>query len=763
MSAGDFKVMRNASNTDAIPSSGSDLLLLWDTAVSNKGSGITYSAGTFTLGEIGRFLVMCSDQYGTTDTTNNTRTNAKTTFTLAGTELITGYSTGFIRKSGGSQEFINFSSGIIEVTTTAGTGDELQIRSERADAYSPAINRIADRSGITIVKLDDSWDYGRYHSSANTTSSASDGAAVTMNIQTEDEEDLTFTRTTNTVDIATGNLVLAVYSLKCEDGTAGGRQEFQGRLTLGGTVVPGSYTQTYIRDYLDEEWGGMSNVCLLKPTSGDDLEVELVTREAGGTATFEASLQLVELPSTATAAIMEATGGDFNTSATNFTWDTLPYIDTDDFTATAGNANIDIDKDGDYLVFASQGCTAASTAARAVPALSFRVNTTDDETAGGSSFNRTSGTARYAAISTGTLLTGLSVSDSIYAHNDRIGTVSLSITNGSGAFSVLSLASLVPSPTITNAGDDDFTVYETNITVTGTLFGAIQGSGDLELGDSATYGSATLVSQSIDSWSDTSIQFDLTIGTLDVESLWLYVTDDSAAVSVAYAVNVNLTPSITNADDEEFDLTETNITLTGDDFLNVQGTGKLEIGNNSVYASATKVTQSIDSWANTSVQFDLALGALTEVDLWLFVTNDLGFVSTGYAVQILRNPIITNVEDEEINNNEQNVVLDGTYFQDTQATGKLELADNVVYASATKVTQSIDTWDDTEIVFDVIKGSFVSGTHYFYVTNDQGKVSTGYEITLIQPPPESLYKQGSLQLSITSAGLDTTVFLIRDE
>jgi len=43
-------------------------------------------------------------------------------------------------------------------------------------------------------------------------------------------------------------------------------------------------------------------------------------------------------------------------------------------------------------------------------------------------------------------------------------------------------------PAITNAGDEDFTVYETNVVVTGTDFGTNTGLADIELGDSATYG-----------------------------------------------------------------------------------------------------------------------------------------------------------------------------------------------------------------------------------------------------------------------------------
>ncbi len=58
MSSGDYKQMRNASNTDAYPPTASgSLLLLWDTAVANVGAGITYSAGTFTLGETGTGFV----------------------------------------------------------------------------------------------------------------------------------------------------------------------------------------------------------------------------------------------------------------------------------------------------------------------------------------------------------------------------------------------------------------------------------------------------------------------------------------------------------------------------------------------------------------------------------------------------------------------------------------------------------------------------------------------------------------------------------
>ena len=452
MAAGDFVVRRNASNTDTIPNAGSDLLTLWDTAVANEGAGITYSAGTFTLGETGKFLVLCSDFGESLATQNDERLNWKMTLNLAGSELLEGYSTGFIRKTfDEAEQAIPFTAAVIDVATITGTGDDLQVRLERIDdttAGGQEPDRVGgDRSGITILKLDDTWNYGLYRSTSAFTSPTSDNTPATVPIGTTDQEDSPFTRTTNTVDIATNNLVLAIWSLKSEDATPAGRAEYHGRLTLAGSEVPGSRSQTYLRVVDNCDWAGMSCVTLLEPTSGQDLELEIIAYEDGGDE-FEATLQLIELPSGAEAAIMEATTGDFNTAATNFTWDTLPHIDTAAFTATAGNANIDVDNADDYLTFGSQALTTLGlTGTRHVPALQFRVNTTDDETAGHSAYSRGSGTAETPAIATGTLLTGLAANDSVYVRNDRLSTETTAVACDVGAFSLIRLSSLFAAGT----------------------------------------------------------------------------------------------------------------------------------------------------------------------------------------------------------------------------------------------------------------------------------------------------------------------------
>ena len=107
--------------------------------------------------------------------------------------------------------------------------------------------------------------------------------------------------------------------------------------------------------------------------------------------------------------------------------------------------------DGDYLVMASLGETdnTGAAATRAVPALQFRVQTTDDETSGNSSYHRNSGTAEHATVAGAALLTGLSANDSIHTRLDRIGTNSTSIPCDDGAFSVIRLSSLAA------AGEDE--------------------------------------------------------------------------------------------------------------------------------------------------------------------------------------------------------------------------------------------------------------------------------------------------------------------
>ncbi len=472
MAAGDYVIRGNASNTDEIPGVGSDLLLDWPTAIANVGSGITHSSGTFSLGETGHFLVMCSDHSHSVDNTNNERIAYKMTLTLDATELVEGYSTAYIRKNDTALlDYLTFSAAIINVVSTTGTGDELEVRCERVDdvTITGPVRVVDDRVGITIIKLDDSWGYGRYQSSSARASSTTDNARVVMNIQTQDEQDSPFTRSTDTIDIATGNLVLAVYSVKCEVGS--GRSTFHSNLFLNGSALDGSWNHNYNRNNQATDWSGTSNVVLLNPTSGWDLDVGIVTRESGDNP-FDVAIQLVELPAGAEAIILESAAGDYNpTSAANFNWPNAPaYEDTAAFTFSEPATNIDVDNAGDYIVTAAMAnaTDAGSGVTRGMPALQFRVNTTDVEHAGHTTYNRNTGTADHSGLSCATLLTGLSADDSIHCRVEAFGNTG-TITNTAAQFAVIRLSSLFAAGAIDATPDLQFAATTADLEAKGKL------------------------------------------------------------------------------------------------------------------------------------------------------------------------------------------------------------------------------------------------------------------------------------------------------
>lgn len=84
------------------------------------------------------------------------------------------------------------------------------------------------------------------------------------------------------------------------------------------------------------------------------------------------------------------------------------------------------------------------------------------------------------------------------------------------------------SPEIHNVGIESYNDGDTNIPITGGGFGASQGTSKVYVGDSANYTDAgiTLVEQTIDSWSDTEVQFTLSRGSITDHSVYVFVVLD---------------------------------------------------------------------------------------------------------------------------------------------------------------------------------------------------------------------------------------------
>lgn len=483
MAVGDYVVRRNNAVTTAIPDAGSTLKCDYDTAVANVGSGIVMTAnGTFSLGETGHFLVMVSEHILSGDTVQNARNGGDVHFVLDATKIEIGRCGWYIRNNGFTDNYITSGAGIINVASTTDTGDELEIHIERIDNLTTADpTRVAnDRSIITIIKLDDTEDFGMYESSGTTSSSTTDDVRTVINLVTV-AEDATFTRETNTVDIATNERVLYCYSVSTEN--SGGRSEYHGNVELAGTAVPSSWTHLYPRTSQNNIWFSASSVGLLEPTSGNNVDVGIVSRESGGE-TFVATLQLMTLPAGLESIIVEATTGDYNpTSATDFVWDTEKQKDGGAFAHTAPEAAIDVLNTGDYIVMSAQAdATAAGTAVtRGLPAARIRVQGVDTHFAG-TSYCRNNNTADHSGSHCAGLVTGLSVNDSIVTRNiaeNATGAIACS----AGALTVIRLSSMFAGAPAGDIDASEAMAFSQTATLEG--IGSLLGSESLDLAQTA--------------------------------------------------------------------------------------------------------------------------------------------------------------------------------------------------------------------------------------------------------------------------------------
>ena len=439
----DYMLRSNTADTSNIPDTGSGTL---DHAFANSiktvGTAVTYSAGTFTLVDAGLYLVTYTDEFETSNTTNNERFNWKTELIQGGSAVIPGRSSGYIRKSGGSQEMRTSGSAIIN---SAGS-ESLLIRSTRFDnSTTGTCDRVANQGAITIMKLEDANSFGIYSQSSNTAAASGDGTEADIALNTTTLEEGPHTRTGNAIDIDTSGQYVVCYTIPLDASGSGRRTEFTAHLELDGVPVVGSHSQTYMRttDNTDDgclSWGGIIDV-----VANEDLVLRQVRRDGeASTINYLAGtgIQIWQLPAGADAAIAEATSDNFNTAGTNQLWDTNPVPAADSFDFSAGVLSTDaaVGTD-DYLAFFTQSVTSFTSATRAVPAGQLRVGTTD-KIFGGSTYNRNNSQSGWGAIGGGGILDDVAQGTNLHVRNNRLGTNTTTMTCGSGQLSVLRLGSL---------------------------------------------------------------------------------------------------------------------------------------------------------------------------------------------------------------------------------------------------------------------------------------------------------------------------------
>jgi hypothetical protein len=101
-------------------------------------------------------------------------------------------------------------------------------------------------------------------------------------------------------------------------------------------------------------------------------------------------------------------------------------------------------------------------------------------------------------------------------------------------------------PNITNAGDESFYNGETGVVITGSGFGASPGSGSVRICPSNDVNDAGAVTQTVTSWSNTSITITVVKGALGFDGpLYLFVRDNGAGSnSPGYGVQIAARPFI---------------------------------------------------------------------------------------------------------------------------------------------------------------------------------------------------------------------------
>jgi hypothetical protein len=592
MSAGNFYTRVNSNDTTAVPNAGTNLDVSWDTEEYNDGNIVTYTNPNLRVG-VGLYLIMYSDQFYTADTTANRIEIQGEIHTVQG-GLQGGFGSDYIRKSNGQQECIVSGSLILNVTSA---NTDIFVRFYRTDSVSDlGVNRVVDYGGITILQLDSTHNYGLYSTSASEATSGT--TERTLNLDTNNRQDTGFSRTGTSITVSNAGRYLISYEMDISQ-TSTAREVVTSYIRKNGTTeINGTRAFSYMRGSNGCQDSALTWTGIVDISANDVLDVRWsCPSNTTITASANAKFQIWQIPTTADTAIMEANTGDYNKTGV-FDWDTLPHIDTTSFTATAGTSNIDVNQMDHCLAFANFAQVTDSSVARAYPMVGITNNSTLQKQCFAGGYHRASGTSNFAVGVSGLIHTILP-DTSVEIYTSPLG-ASGTLANTKGLYSVLSLASIWSynfSPIIVSTNDVVLST-STNVKIVGMNFKATQGVGKVELWSDTT--GTTKVQQTITSWSDTEIQYNVVVGTLTNGIVYVVVTDSGGLVSDTYKMNLGLLGYRTIVDN----LLPDHYWKLNNDYLDSGNTGPARDMNVSVVGTHGFVTTLISEDTTYSLLFD---------------------------------------------------------------------------------------------------------------------------------------------------------------
>jgi len=431
---GDFSTFSEATGAEAIDSTGVPFDVTWDTSVDTS-TNIALQGNTsdIDLADGGKYLVMYNAWAHQGGAAGANRRSVNTYLTLAGNELAYGRGAGYARDSESFSETYSRGAAIIDATA----GDDLQVHIQRDDTNTGAdVETPSSVNSVSVLKLPDGADYLRARLAATSSDISGNTTFTDVVWDTSDEVDTdSFAFTPSSANISLKGDAGSHFIVTANVGllnTAGGttRQNYEMRLTLGGTEVPGTIVTSYVRGTNDTFYGQLTFVGMIAKTAGtdQDLNVEVRRESSAGVTTVimgdRTAVSIIAVPTSAEVVRLSDGSGTQTTSNTSqaLTFDSQDTISSAAFShSTSTNSDrLEIDKAGDYLFFSTALTDTTSSGNNRQP---FRMNwnLTGVTQSRGSygAFNRANST--FTGGSSGAILfSSLGVSDYIgLAHLDE--------------------------------------------------------------------------------------------------------------------------------------------------------------------------------------------------------------------------------------------------------------------------------------------------------------------------------------------------------
>lgn len=363
MASGDLGIWRDATGgTNFNSTTPTDLT--FGSQVQAEGD-FSAAAGAAINLPAGKVLAIYNLGFRTPTGSNRSCTTAR--LNLAGSASAYGLSSGYIRRSGGSDESYQAASAILDV---ASAGDDLIVQVARTDSNTGVdCDTIADVSSIQLIELDDTWNYFRAKFSGSTTSIAvNTGNPVTLPLtnstnvdfdEAADEKDTGFTHaeaTTPEQITCPKELLLVCYGVRGLNSSTSARRNMVTWIELDGTRLDHTYATTYLRGSNGVQEGWCSWVGLIDvsgATTGNLVVKAAIETESGssGCTYTDGYITIAELPSAAAWAWIEnnAAHTSFpNVTPAQLTLDTEAQLDTDAFSHPT-NPELSADNAGNYL------------------------------------------------------------------------------------------------------------------------------------------------------------------------------------------------------------------------------------------------------------------------------------------------------------------------------------------------------------------------------------------------------------------------------